>query len=33
MEKDNMSEEDKEIIKSLKTQCKGAREIFKDTCC
>ena len=28
-----MSEEDKEFIKSLKTQCKGAREIFKDNCC
>lgn len=28
-----MSEEDKEFIKSLKTQCKGAREILKDTCC
>ena len=28
-----MNEQDKEFIKSLKTQCKGARKIFKDTCC
>ena len=28
-----MNKEDKEFIKNLKTQCKGAREIFKDSCC
>lgn len=28
-----MREEDKKLIKSLKTQCEGARDIFKDTCC
>lgn len=33
MEKDNIEVEDKEFIKSLKTQCKGAREILKDNCC